>query len=95
MTFRYREAGGATKTSTVSGSEFLRRFLQHVLPRGFQRVRHYGWLGAAATAKRERIGALLDWRAPAVEKPAPTPPPKCPRCGRPMICVGQLALAPP
>ena len=53
------------KRGTVSGREFVRRFLQHVLPKGFQRVRHYGWLGAAAQAKRERIAALLDWRAPA------------------------------
>ena len=69
VTFRYRENGGAAKTCTVSGSEFLRRFLQHVLPRGFQRVRHYGWQGAAAQAKRARIHALLDWRAPTVLPP--------------------------
>jgi len=95
VTFRYREAGGAQKTCTVRAEEFLRRFLQHVLPRGFQRVRHYGWLGGAAAAQRARIAALLDWRAPAVIKPAPGPPPKCPACGQPMRCLAHLPRAPP
>jgi hypothetical protein len=95
VTFRYREAGGAEKRCTVSGGEFLRRFLQHVLPRGFPRVRHYGWLGAAARAKRERILALLDWRPPAVTKPVPGPPPVCPNCGQGMRWVARLPRAPP
>ena len=81
VTFRFRENGGTQKRCPVSGQEFVRRFLQHVLPKSFQRVRHYGWLGAAAQAKRERIAALLDWRAPTLELPAPLPPPPCPGCG--------------
>ena len=51
-------------TLTVTAMEFLRRFLQHVLPKGFQRVRHYGWLSPASKAKWERILALLDWKPP-------------------------------
>jgi len=35
----------------VSGEAFVRRVLQHVLPRGFQRVRHYGWLGAGGASE--------------------------------------------
>jgi hypothetical protein len=95
VTFRYRENGGAMKRCTLSAQEFLRRLLQHVLPRGFQRVRHYGWLGSAAAAKRERIGALLDWKSPAVVKPVPVPPPECPVCRTPMVCVARLPRAPP
>jgi hypothetical protein len=95
VTFRYRDHGGTQHHCTVSGREFVRRFLQHVLPKGFQRVRHYGWLGAAAQKKRARIQALLDWQAPLVVPPAPTPPPVCPRCGKAMICVAQLPRAPP
>ncbi len=95
VTFRYRANGGAVKRTTVSGSEFVRRVLQHVLPRGFQRVRHYGWLGAAAQAKRERIGALLDWKAPALVPPAPVPPPQCPGCGQVMRLIGSVARKPP
>jgi len=95
VTFRYRDHGGAVKRCTVTGQEFVRRFLQHVLPKGFQRVRHYGWLGAAAQAKRERLGALLDWRAPALEQPAPVPPPVCPGCGKVMVLMGSVARKPP
>ena len=94
MTFRYRDHGGAVQRGTLSGEEFVRRLLQHVLPQGFQRVRHYGWLGGAATVKRERIAALLDWRAPALEKPAPTPPPQCPVCRQPMVMIARLPRAP-
>lgn len=95
VTFRYRENGGAQKSCILSGPEFVRRFLQHVLPRGFQRVRHYGWLGAAARAKWERILALLDWRAPAAVPPAPVTPPVCPDCGQVMVLMGSVARKPP
>lgn len=94
VTFRYRTNDGTVQRATVSGTEFVRRILQHVLPKGFQRVRHYGWLGAAAKAKRERIRALLDWRPPIVSKPAPLPPPTCPCCGKTMMLIGTLPRAP-
>ena len=38
-------AGGQVKTMTLSADEFIRRFLLHVLPDGFQRIRYYGFLG--------------------------------------------------
>jgi hypothetical protein len=95
VTFRYRENGGEQKRGTLSGREFLRRFLQHVLPRGFQRVRHYGWRGPAAREKWERILALLDWRAPALAPPVPGPPPRCARCGQVMFLIGTVARKPP
>lgn len=41
----YRDAG-KKKTLTISGTEFLRRFAQHVLPRGYVRIRHYGFLAS-------------------------------------------------
>lgn len=96
VTFRYRENGGATRHCTVSGEEFVRRLLQHVLPKGFQRVRHYGWLGAAASAKRERIHALLDWKAPfAQPSTRDSQPVLCPLCGLAMVLIGTLPRAPP
>ena len=95
VTFRYRDNAGAAKRGTVSGEEFVRRVLQHVLPKSFQRVRHYGWLGGAAWAKRARIAALLDWRAPALIPPAPVPPPVCPACGKAMIWISELGRKPP
>ena len=95
VTFRYRENGGAVQRATVSGEEFVRRVLQHVLPKGFQRVRHYGWRGAAASAKWERILALLDWRAPALVPALPVPPPRCPACGAVMALIASVARKPP
>ena len=98
VTFTHQDrATGQTKTLRLSGQEFLRRFLQHVLPTGFQRVRHYGWLSPAAKKRWERLHALLDW------KPAPLPQPStlnsqlplCPRCQKPMRLLGTFARSPP
>ena len=94
VTFRYRENGGEQKRCTVSGEEFLRRVLQHVLPKGFQRVRHFGWRVGGAKKKWARILALLDWRAPLVPPPAPVPPPLCPVCRKPMLWISTLPRAP-
>ena len=81
MTFRYRANDRTPQTGTVSGCEF---------------VRHYGWLGAAAQKKRERILALLDWRAPAPQvAPLNSQPPKCPGCGQVMVLIGSVARKPP
>lgn len=98
VTFTHQDrASGRTKTLRLAGAEFLRRFLQHVLPTGFQRVRHFGWLSPAAKKRWARIHALLDW------KPVASPEararrswaPGCPRCHRPMILLGPLARPPP
>ena len=56
---------------TLSGVEFLRRFVDHVLPKGFTRIRHYGLLAPChATTTLERARALL------TPKPTITPTPK-------------------
>jgi hypothetical protein len=98
VTFTQQDrATGRTKTLRLPAHEFLRRFLQHVLPKGFPRVRHFGWLSPAARKRWQRLHALLDW------KPA-TPPdaaaaacwtPECPRCHKPMRLLGTLARSPP
>jgi hypothetical protein len=96
ITFTYRESTtGATKALTVEADEFLRRFLQHVLPKGFPRVRYFGWLAPAAKARRERIAALLDWKRPAPRATEPVSPPCCPQCRQPMVRVAELPRAPP
>lgn len=61
VTFRYkdRKAGGF-RQCMVSGHEFMRRFLQHVPPKGFHKVRYYGLWHASRRAQRENIrNALL------------------------------------
>ena len=98
VTFTHQDrATGQTKRLRLSGEEFLRRFLQHVLPTGFQRVRHYGWLSPAATKRWQRRHALLDWQpaAPPNAAPAPCWAPRCPRCQKPMRLLGTFARSPP
>lgn len=96
ITFTYRESeSGQTKFSEVSAPEFLRRFLQHVLPRGLQRVRYFGWLSPAAVRRWTRIQTLLDWQPPPLPPRTPPPPPHCPVCQLPMRCVGRLPRGPP
>jgi rubrerythrin len=65
VTFRwkdYRRSGHARrKTMTVSADEFMRRFLLHVLPEGFHRIRHYGLLANAGRREHlARVRALLN-----------------------------------
>jgi len=69
--FRYKDTGHdrARKTMTLDAQEFLRRFALHVLPRGFNRIRHYGLL-----ANRNKRALLAKARA-ALHAPAPTPAP--------------------
>lgn len=96
VTFSYRDSRRTERRCTVSAFEFMRRLLQHVPPRGFQRVRHYGWLSGAAKAKWERLVALLDWRAPLTPLPAKNSSPiLCARCGKVMRLIGTLARSPP
>jgi hypothetical protein len=62
VTFRvkdYRiEGPGRTTTITLATAEFIRRFLIHVLPKGFHRIRHYGLL--AGTAKADMVAKARD-----------------------------------
>jgi len=95
ITFAYRDNQGRPGTVRLSPERFLHRFLQHVLPRGLQRVRHFGFLSAAATAQWQRVLALLDWKPLPRILPPPRPPPLCPTCNRPMALIGRLARAPP
>ena len=89
VTFRYRvyrrTGPERQQVMTLDTHEFMRRFLLHVLPRGFHRIRHYGLL-ASTTRKANvaRARELLSVSPPAepaepVEPSDPLPP--CPCCG--------------
>jgi hypothetical protein len=96
VTFRYKPSGQETwQTLTLPAQEFIRRFLQHVLPKGLQRVRYYGWLSPAAQGRWNRILALLDWRAPLPAPPALRAPPVCPCCQGPLRWIATLIRGPP
>ena len=60
VTFRWKDRGaGAWCTERLSGVEFLRRFLQHVLPRGFHKVRYYGLWNPCQREQSNRAWVLL------------------------------------
>lgn len=61
------DAGGGKRTIALQGSEFIARLLQHVLPAGFKRIRHYGLLAPAT--KQQRLGLARQLLA----MPAPNP----------------------
>jgi Putative transposase/Transposase zinc-binding domain len=70
VTFRWKDRGAdAWRTERLPGVEFLRRFLQHVLPRGFHRVRYYGLWHPARRDQAHRAWVLLVLAAPAEAGP--------------------------
>ena len=99
VTFRskdYRRAGAARYgTTTLAAHEFIRRFLLHVLPKGFHRIRHYGLLASAGRrANLARIRDLLAAPAPDAAPetvPPGDPRPPCPCCGGRMIILERFA----
>jgi predicted Zn-ribbon and HTH transcriptional regulator len=94
----YRLQGSARYTTmTLPTQEFIRRFLMHVLPKGFHRIRHYGLLANGQRAENlARARALLDrpghdqatdTASPdQPDEPSPCPRP-CPKCGGPMVVI--------
>ena len=95
VTFQYRSSDtGQLTQSTLSAEKFMQRFLQHVLPRGFVKVRYYGFFGATL---RTRLMALQQhltkFAAPSpsektvseTDKTQSLPKLLCPQCGQPML----------
>jgi hypothetical protein len=113
VTFRWKDyrSKGKTrhKTMTLESDEFMRRFLLHVLPSGFHRIRHYGLM--ANNARKENLARARELLqvAPTVvadanSVDAPTEPVRptfvCTHCGAAMIIVqtflrAQAIRAPP
>lgn len=98
VTFRYRRSeDGKPRTGSLPPQEFLRRFLQHVLPKGFVKVRYYGLHHPKRRAQIPLLRAALCLRAGRPIPTITTPPdaaPKpclCPRCRTPMVRTHRLA----
>jgi hypothetical protein len=95
VTFRYkdyrRDGAERYRTMTLTANEFIRRFLLHVLPKGFHRIRHYGLLTSASRkANIARVRQLLAFSRTAepaepVETTDQRPP--CPCFGGHMIII--------
>lgn len=96
VTFSYKSSGTQRfKAMTVTAEEYIRRFLQHVLPIGLQRVRHFGfqdkraktrweWLAMLVTVTLNMIYTLTVLMKPIQEKRSLL----CPDCGGEMMCLG-------
>jgi hypothetical protein len=106
VTFKYKdyriEGPGRYKTMTVAPGEFIRRFMLHVLPKGFHRIRHYGLLARSRTK-----ADTLAWARELIELATPVQPSRpakqdhasagaeaidkpihpCPCCGSPMVII--------
>jgi hypothetical protein len=109
VAFRYRTTDtGTLRTCTLHAEEFIRRFLQHVLPKGFVKVRYFGFFSHGSrqrlSALRQSLGATLPV---APDEPAAEPEPvdslkprvvRCPVCNRPMwrhLFIPPLPRSPP
>lgn len=105
VTFQWKDYahGDQRRTMTLTAMEFLRRFVQHILPRGFVRIRHSGFLANTCRAARVALARTLLTTPPtaapsthaAVTASTETPTRAtwaCPRCGTAMI-VGPILSA--
>ena len=99
VTFRYRSSDtGQTKLCTLPADEFIHRFLQHVLPKGFVKVRYFGFFAHSCHQRLAALRLLLD-RPDPHQLPSPDlilPPSRpiqsfvCPVCGQPMQCLQSI-----
>jgi hypothetical protein len=82
-----RAHGNARRVESLSGTEFVRRYLRHVLPLSMRSIRRYGFCHPSARVKRERIA--FHTGTPLLLGPPDPPPPKrgalCPCCGSRML----------
>ena len=96
VTYLYKPHGTKTfKRCTLAAEEFIRRFLQHVLPRGFVKVRYYGFLSSAVRPKLKDLWASLediyssqlDQEEKCISEKHPA---CCPACGCRMLLQGSI-----
>jgi hypothetical protein len=95
VTFRYkdyrRDGADRQQVMTLAADEFIRRFLLHVLPRGFHRIRHYGLLAGSArkaglALARKLLGVAAPPNTGGSDELEDSRPP-CPCCGGRMIVI--------
>ena len=92
VTYEYKPTKSLTvKSRTVDGQKFVAGFAQHILPTGFHKIRHYGWMTSNSKIRLEEIRMLvwfslgwIYWLASGQarqSKPVITPPFRCTTCG--------------
>lgn len=109
VTFDYRDRrdGNRLKQLTLPAQEFIRRFLLHLVPRGFCRIRHFGFLGNGVKEERLQHCRVLLGQTPREQPEAPNDPvglllhltgvdvSQCPRCGVGTMLVVERLPEPP
>jgi hypothetical protein len=94
VTFRYRATDtGQLKLCTLSAEAFIHRFLQHVLPKGFVKVRYFGFFAPGCRKRLLALRQQLEHDYPettgqpeaAPNDAAPAPSLCCPSCGQPLL----------
>ncbi len=109
VSFRYKDyaSGQQDKVMTLQTPEFMRRFLMHTLPKGFVRIRYYGFLANRQRNQRldrcrQLLGVTSQPNEPASNDAKPTeedaqPQQPCPACGRGKLVIIEVVprLAPP
>jgi hypothetical protein len=99
VTFRWRNSANQHQLTALSHDQFLRRFLLHLLPKGFVRIRHFGFLACRRRATTlptcfQLLGAAPEppdqLHAPSHENPDLY---RCPKCGAPMKVIERLTPA--
>jgi Putative transposase/Transposase zinc-binding domain len=98
VTFRWRDYahGNVQRTMTVSAEEFIRRFLLHVLPKSFVRIRHFGFMANYQRSHSFELCRQLLQMAPDLPSPQTAPASStwlCPLCHAPMIIIERLTAA--
>ena len=100
VTFRWKDYahGGKQRQMTLTGTEFLRRFFLHVLPKGFVRIRHFGFLANRFRVSRLKLCRQLLTSDFLPTQPAPVPSPDtsvwhCPHCGTVMMIIQRFTPA--
>jgi len=102
VTFRWRDSAhnNEQKLMTLSLDQFLRRFLLHLLPKGFVRIRHFGFLANRRRATLlplcfQLLGSAQEPRAEQDLSSASDSHDlwRCPKCGGPMVVIERLTAA--
>ena len=98
VTFRWKDYahGNKKRMMTLTADEFLRRFLLHVLPKGFVRIRFFGFLANRRRASllpicRQLLAAQPRSSSPCPASPEPPSSWSCPRCGGPMVIIERFS----
>jgi hypothetical protein len=96
VTFTYRKPGSSRpRTTHLDATRFIHRFLQHVLPHGFMKLRHFGFINSRCAIPTDTLRRLIlirhpgAFNTPHVANPAPVVA-SCPTCGKPMQLVMRL-----